>query len=147
GVSEGEGTAVFKSKLVPAFGATLKVVDINGNESTLTNLVPGDKVLVTSADGTQTTTYFIDIKTEVDRGDIASAISMVPNPSTGKVVVHGLAKGDRLRVLNPVGTVLFDVIAVSSAETISLDAQPAGIYLFVVSAGSQPLNIKKIMKK
>jgi hypothetical protein len=137
----------FRSKLYPAFGTTLKVIDANGNESTLANLRAGDRLQVTSADGTQITTYSITFTTGVDAVNVVSTIKISPNPSSGQVVVQGLAKGNRLRVLNPAGIVLRDVIAGSSTETISLDAQPTGIYLFIVTAGIQYLKIQKIVKK
>jgi len=147
GVSPGTGIAVFKSKLYPSFGATMKVIDAQGNESTLATIVSGDQLMVTSADSLQTATYSIAIKTGVDPVEIASTISMFPNPTIGRVVVQGLAKGNRLRVLNATGIVLHDVMAGSSTQTVSLDAQPTGIYLFEVSAGTQPIKIHKIVKK
>jgi len=139
--------AEFKSNLYPAWGATLKVIDTNGNESTHANLAVGDRVLVTSADGTQTATYSISIISGIVPVDIAATIKMFPNPTTGKVVVQGLEKGNRLMVMNSAGLVLHNVITDSSTQTISLDTQPAGIYLFVVSNGTQQIKIQKIVKK
>ena len=147
GVPEETNIAEFKSKLYPAFGSILKVIDANGNESALANLKVGDRLLVTSADDTQTTTYEIDIKTGVKPVDVASSIRMFPNPTSDKIVVQGLAKGNRLRVLNSSGIALHDVIADSSTETISLEAQPSGIYLIVVSSRTQHINVQKIVKK
>jgi hypothetical protein len=72
---------------------------------------------------------------------------MFPNPTSDKIVVQGLAKGNRLRVLNSSGIALHDVIADSSTETISLEAQPSGIYLIVVSSRTQHINVQKIVKK
>lgn len=147
GVPEGISITEFKSKLYPAYGATLKVIDANGNESTLATLKPGDQLKVTSADGTRITTYSITFTTGVDPVNVASTIRMTPNPTTGRVVVHGMVKGNRLRVLNPAGITVYDVIVDSSTETISLDDQPAGMYIFVVSAGTRIIKIQKIAKK
>jgi hypothetical protein len=146
GVTPGTRITEFRSKLYPGFGTSLKVIDANGNESSLDTLVASDRLLVTAADGTQTATYDIDIKTTVEPVD-ASTISMGPNPSSGKVVIQRLVKGNRLRVLNLAGTVLRDMIAGSSTETISLDDQPSGIYLFAISAGTSLIKIQKIVKK
>lgn len=147
GVSVGIDIAEFKSKLYPALGSTMKVIDADGNESTHATLIPGDKVLITSADGTQKNIYMIAFPSGVDLVDVASTIRMSPNPSTGRVFVQGLVKGNRLRVLNSTGIVLNDLITDSSTETISLDSQPAGIYLFVVFDGTQHIKIQKILKK
>lgn len=147
GVPEGISITGFKSKLYPAYGATLKVIDANGNESTLATLKPGDQVVVTSADGTKSATYSITFTTGIDPVDVASKIRMFPNPTTGRVVVQGMEKGNRLRVLNPTGIAVHDVIADSSTETISLNDQPAGMYIFVVSAGTRLIKIQKIQKK
>ncbi|HEY3370888.1 MAG TPA: T9SS type A sorting domain-containing protein [Prolixibacteraceae bacterium] len=146
-VSEGTGIAEFKSKLYPSFGASLQVMDASGRESTLASLSPGDQLLVTSADGAQTATYSIAQKTGVDPVYTGPAINIGPNPSTGQVLVQGLAKGNRIRVLNLAGSILQEVMTEHSSQTISLDAQPAGIYLLAVYAGSQQVYIQKIVKK
>lgn len=147
GVPEGISFTGFRSKLYPGFGTTLKIIDANGNESTLAILAPGDQLKVTSADGTQITTYSITFTTGIDPLDVASAIKMFPNPSTSQVFVQGMEKGNRLRVLNPTGIAVHDVIIDSSSETISLNDQPAGMYIFVVSTETQLIKIQKITKK
>ena len=147
GIPEGTSIAEFKSKLYPAVGCTLKVIDVNRKESTFANLRAGDQLVVTSADGTQTATFMISIKTGVNSIDVASTIRMIPNPTTDRIVVQGLEKGNRLWVVNASGIVIHDLIADSSTETISLDAQPGGIYIFVVSSGTHPIKIQKMVKQ
>ena len=138
----------FKANLYPSFGANLKVIDANGNESALTNLVLGDKLLVTSSDGNLSATYSIQAPYGIsaDQGAISS-IKMYPNPTDGKVIVQGLAKGNRVQVFNAAGIALRDVIAENSTDIFSLESQPAGIYIFVISSGNQHLTIQKIIKK
>jgi len=137
----------FKNKLYASFGATLKVINKNGVESALTNLAIDDKLLVTAADGTTTATYTVKAlnSSEVVAG--TSSIKMYPNPTTGRVIVQGLAKGNRLQVVNAAGVVLRDVIVENSTDYVSLESHPAGIYIFVISAGTQHINIQKIVKK
>jgi len=139
--------AEFKNKLYTSFGATLKVINKNGVESTLTNLAIEDKLLVTAADGTTTALYTVKAlnSSEVVAG--TSSIKMYPNPSTGRVIVQGLAKGNRVQVVNAAGVVLRDVIVENSTDYVSLESHPAGIYIFVISAGTQHINIQKIVKK
>jgi hypothetical protein len=72
---------------------------------------------------------------------------MYPNPTDGRVIVQGLAKGNRVQVFNAAGVTLRNVVVENSTEYVSLASQPAGIYIFVVSAGTQHINIQKIVKK
>ena len=147
GPAIGTSIAEFISKLLPSFEATLKVMNEAGTESTLANLATGDVLLVTAADGITTATYRIEGVTGVPSVDVVSTIKMYPNPTTGRVIVQGLAKGNRVRVFNAAGMTLRDVVVENSTDYVSLDAQPAGIYIFVVSAGNQHINIQKIVKK
>jgi lipoprotein-anchoring transpeptidase ErfK/SrfK len=140
--------ADFAAKLYPAPGATVKVLDKNGNVSTATNLKVGDKLLVTAADGLTTATYGIWVDGTKVIDPLAQAIKVYPNPtSDGRVIVQGLAKGNRVQVFNAAGMSLRDVIVENSTDYVSLAAQPAGIYIFVISNGDQHINIQKIVKR
>jgi len=137
----------FEAKLYPSFGATLKVLDKNGVAIT-GNLSQGAKLVVTAIDGMTTATYNIEVQfPDAVIAPVAETIRMYPNPTTDKVIINGLAKGNRVRVINSVGVTLRDVTVVNSIEYVSLSAQPAGIYIFVISSGDQNINIQKIVKK
>lgn len=137
--------AAFFAKLYPSFGANLSVIDKNGAATKLTKLASYDKLLVTAADNATTATYKIEFATSVS--PIESAIKMYPNPTTDRVVINGLTVGNRVRVFNAVGVTLRDVIVDNTTEYVNLSAQPAGIYVFVISNGEQHINIQKIVKK
>ncbi len=138
----------FFAKLYPSFGATLSVVDKNGIANTSTTFKTGDRLLVTAADGLTTAVYTISVITKAIDVDAVSTIKMYPNPtSDGKVIIQGLTKGNRVRVFNSAGITLRDVTVDLSTEYVSLAAQPAGIYVFVISNGDQHINIQKIVKK
>jgi len=137
----------FKANLYPSLGANLKVVNALGVENTSSTFVLGDRLLVTAADGTSTATYLLEDVTGSNYVAIASTIKMYPNPTSGRVTVQGLAKGNRVQVFNAAGMILRDVIAENSTDNVSLESQPAGIYIFVISAGNQHVNIQKIIKK
>lgn len=137
--------ATFFAKLYPSFGAKLSVIDKNGAASTLTNLASYDKLLVTAADNSTTATYTIEFATTVS--PVETSIKMYPNPTTDRVVINGLTAGNRVRVFNAVGVTLRDVIVDNATEYVNLSAQPAGIYVFVISNGEQHINIQKIVKK
>lgn len=148
GVPEGTNVAEFKSKLFPAIGATVKVMDATGHESTSSTLKTGDYVLVTSADGTQTTIYrFNEIWDDVPFTEDNITIRVFPNPTEGRVDVHGLSKGNRISIITPTGMELYDRFSDSSSLSVSLDTQPAGVYLFIVSRDNKPISTQKIIKK
>lgn len=145
--STGIDISEFYAKLYPSFGAKLSVIDKNGVASKLTKLASYDQLLVTAADNVTTATYKIQFATKaVDPS--AATIKMYPNPTTdGRVIIQGLSAGNRVRVFNVAGITLRDVTVDSSTEYVSLAAQPAGIYVFVISSGDQFINIQKIVKK
>ena len=101
--------------------------------------------MVTAADNSTTATYKIEFATSVS--PIESAITMYPNPTNGRVVINGLSVGNRVRVFNAVGVTLRDVIVDNATEYVSLSAQPAGIYVFVISNGEKHISIQKIVKQ
>jgi hypothetical protein len=72
---------------------------------------------------------------------------MYPNPTTDRVIINGLAKGNRVRVFNASGVTLRDVVVDNSTEYVSLAAHPAGIYVFMVTDGEKHINIQKVVKK
>ena len=145
GLANQTSVGEFTNLLYPSFGATLKVVDSNGAVVT-GNINVDDKLIVTAADGLTTATYSVNFTVGVAPAPKSSVV-MYPNPTTDRVIINGLAKGNRVRVLNAVGVTLRDVIVNSSTEYVSLTAQPAGIYIFVISNGEQNLDIQKIIKK
>lgn len=139
--------SAFFAKLYPAFGATLSIIDKNGNVNNSGTLNQGDVLLVTAADGVTTAKYNISAVTKVDPS-MSSSIKVYPNPTTdGKVILQGLSKGNRVQVFNVSGVLLRDVIVDNTVEYVNLSYQPAGVYMFVISSGEKHLDIKKVIKK
>lgn len=140
--------SAFFAKLYPSFGATLSIIDKDGNVNNTGTLNMGDKLLVTAADGMTTATYSISEVTKVDPTKDGSFIKMYPNPTTdGRVIIQGLTSGNRVQVFNMAGVTLRDVIVNNSTEYVSLTAQPAGIYMFVISSGEKHISIQKVIKR
>ena len=139
------GLADFYSKLDPSYGASLMVLDKDGNPVASTVGV-GDKLQVIAADNTTTTIYEIGTSVGVS-STVTEMIKMYPNPTVDRVIINGLTQGNRVRVINAAGIILRDVTVNNSTEYVSLAAQPAGIYVIVVSSGEKFINIQKIIKK
>lgn len=139
--------AEFFAKLYPSFGAVLSIVNKDGVVNTSTSLNKGDKLVVTAADGLTKATYNISVITKAIE-PTAEIIKIYPNPtSDGRVIVQGLTKGNRVQVFNAAGVTLRDVVVENATDYVSLAAQPAGIYVFVVSSNDKYISIQKIVKR
>jgi hypothetical protein len=68
-----------------------------------------------------------------------SQIEIYPNPTTGKLNVRGIESGNRIQVYSSTGSMIRDMKVQSNFETLSLEGQPSGIYLIVVSKNSNEL--------
>jgi hypothetical protein len=139
--------ATFLAKLTPAFGATMKIYNKNGVPSTTTGLKRGDVVRVTSADGKIVINYAIEMDyTQIDQLN-NDVISVYPNPTTGEINISGVKAGNRIRVTNILGSSLFDRVASSSLEVVSIDDQPSGLYFITVSNAERVVGNFKLVKK
>jgi hypothetical protein len=137
----------FYSNIRPVLGATAVVVDADGNEKTSGDLVRGDKVKVTSADGKIEVMYVLNLSVVSVKLPGTAQIEIYPNPTTGKLNVNGLEAGSRIQVYNANGAVIRDMKVQSSLEVVSIDDQPAGMYLIVISNKNQLLGRYKAIKK
>lgn len=134
----------FNSNITAAMGATAVVVDAAGNERTTGDLNQGDIVKVTSADGRMVVMYTIDFASSAEK-PAYSSIRVYPNPTSGKVNIHGLEQGTRIQVYNQAGALLRDVKTGNSLETISLDNQPSGMYLVVLTKNARLVGQYKVI--
>ena len=129
-------------------GATAVVVDAEGNERTDGVLADGDMLKVTSADGKIEVMYALHLSTTSTKLPDAVQIEIYPNPTSGKLNVSGVEAGSRIRVYNATGAIIRDMKVQSTLETLSLEGQPSGMYLIVVSSKSnQLLGRYKAMKR
>lgn len=135
----------FYSRIEPAAGATAVVVDENGNEKTTGSLARTDMVKVTSADGKIEVMYTFGQLTDAAMVKF-NQIEIYPNPTSGRLNVTGVEKGNRIQVFNSVGSAVLDFDVESNHETIELKAHPAGMYLIVVSSKNQLLGKYKAIK-
>jgi hypothetical protein len=135
----------FYNSITPAWGATAVVVDAEGTEKTSGDMNVGDMVKVTSADGKIEVMYQLGVTSAFDVNK--NQIEIYPNPTTGKLNVSGVEKGNRIQVFNGTGSIVRDVQVRSNLETISLDGQPSGMYLIVISKENKLLGRYKAIKR
>jgi hypothetical protein len=145
GVSGAETVSSFLTKVTPAAGASVAVVDKNGTVKINGDINGGDMVKVTSADGKIVVTYTFGPLTSTSWIQ-ASQIELYPNPTNGKLNVTGVEKGQRIQVYNSVGSAIIDMVVQSSHEIISIDKHPAGLYMIVVSDQNKLLGKYKAIK-
>ena len=139
--------AEFYGRITPALGATAIVVDSDGTEKTTGDLDDGDMVKVVSADGKIEVMYTLNL--DLTSADMTEdiQITLYPNPTSGKVNVSGVTVGGRIQVFNSMGANIRNINVQQSIETVSLEDQPAGMYLIVVSNKDELLGRFKTVKQ
>jgi formylmethanofuran dehydrogenase subunit D len=145
GVSGTETVSSFLTKVTPAAGASVAVVDKNGTVKINGDINGGDMVKVTSADGRIVVYYTFGPLTSASLTQ-ANQIELYPNPSNGKLNVTGVEKGQRIQVYNSVGSAIIDINVESSHEILSIEKHPAGLYMIVVSDQNKLLGKYKAVK-
>jgi len=146
GVDGTETVSNFLTRVTPAPGASVAVVDKDGVVKINGDINSTDMVEVTSADGKMKVTYTFGPLTSADVLQ-ANDIQLYPNPTNGEINVSGLKTGYRIQVYNSVGAAVRDINVQNSIERISLRNQPAGMYMIVVSDSSKLLGRYKAMKQ
>ncbi|SHI51966.1 Por secretion system C-terminal sorting domain-containing protein [Tangfeifania diversioriginum] len=139
--------ADFHNNIEAVFGATAIVMDKDGNEKTDGDLDDGDWLKVISADGKIEVMYALDLDLTSADKLAKGEILLYPNPTTGTVNINGLEKGTRLQVFNQVGAMVNDIKSSRSIERISLENQPAGMYLIVLTKDAQLVGQYKVIRK
>lgn len=132
GVVEGTSVEDFLSNVEAATGATVKVVDNEGNDKTTGALAATDLVIVTSGDGSLEVKYSFDefvVGTEMFTN---YNIEFFPNPSDGMLNVRGVENGFKIHVYNAYGARVINQEMISDRETIYINQHPAGVYMIVV---------------
>ncbi len=146
GLNGGTTVAELLSRITEAPGATAMVIDGNGNEKTTGTITGTDKVKVVSEDGKITVLYSFG---RIVKADITNSgkMELYPNPTTGIVNIRGINVGSRIQVFSSTGTIVRDLNATDVIQTISLDNQPAGLYMIVVTENDQLTGRFKAVKK
>ena len=137
----------FLKNIYASFGATAVVVNEQGTVKTSGDLDRNDMVRVTAADGKTVAFYTLQLDfTSVDLIGNRDLL-IYPNPTHENVNIQGMNAGNRIKVVNLLGMTVIDKLAGKSLEVISLDRQPAGIYLITVSDDHQIIGKFKVVKK
>ncbi len=131
-VSGTETIPDFYSKIKVAEGANAVVVDKNGIEKTIGDIDGSDMVKVSSADGKIVVMYSFGVLTS-NQSINQHEIAVYPNPTNGKINVYGVNTGNRIQVMNTAGTIVRDLNVQSSLETLSIENQPGGLYMIIIS--------------
>ncbi len=146
GVSGTETISTFLTNIKASLGASAVVVDKDGMVKNSGDIDRTDMVQVTSADGKIMVHYTFGTLTST-RTYESNGIDLYPNPTNGKINVSGVKAGNRIQVYNSVGAIIRDIKVQSSIETISLDNQPAGMYMIVISDQNKMLGRYKALRR
>ncbi|HKM94041.1 MAG TPA: T9SS type A sorting domain-containing protein [Prolixibacteraceae bacterium] len=137
----------FMDNVYTSWDGTYVIQSADGAVKTTGNIEDGDKVIVTSADGTNTKTYNILVKVGFENINTAGNINMYPNPTNGIVNISGIKAGNNIRVFNAFGRNIANFKASSESEAISLDAYSSGMYLITIDNGTTIIGKSKLIKK
>jgi len=145
GVSSNITIGDFFSNITAATGASVIIIDRDGNEKTSGIIAVDDLVKVTSADGRLEAMYSFGELTGVNNVT-STQIKFYPNPSDGRLNVSGVEKGQRIQIYNSVGYRVLDMNVENNHEIISIKEYPAGVYLIIVSNKDQLIGKYKALK-
>jgi hypothetical protein len=146
GASTSTPMTEFFGKLIPSPGATLMVVDSEGVEQT-DGLSTGDMLKVTSADGSVSVMYELDLMVGISGQLPEGEVVLFPNPFTEEFSINGLESGTRIKVFNQTGSVISDKISQGERMSISLDDYSSGIYLVLITKQDKLIGTYKVVKQ
>ena len=128
-------------------GATATIVDAQGNEKSDGEIEDGDMVKVISADGKIEVLYTINVDVTGSEVFDSGQIRLYPNPTDGMINISGVQPGGRIQVFNSTGAAVKDLKIRNNIESVSLNDQPSGMYVIVVSDENQMLGRYKVLRK
>jgi hypothetical protein len=138
----------FLSYITPSMGATVTIIDKNGNEKSTGDLDDGDKLKVISADGKLSVMYSLDLDlTALDKITAGRSIEIWPNPVNGMLNVGGLKAGDRIRIYSASGSLISEQITQGNIQRISTDQLPSGMFMIEVSNHKTIIGRYKAIRK
>ncbi len=145
----GDQTTVeqFLANVTPAPGATVAVVDADGNEKASGDtMAEGDFVIVTSGNGETIVAY--EIGTLIGFEALTTdQIKLYPNPTSSVIHIEGLNTGSRIQVYNVTGVKLRDIYTMDQHNVLSLDGEKDGLYIIVISdKDNTPIGQYKVLK-
>lgn len=146
GVSGNELVTSFLNKVSPAPGATVLVIDSEGNPKTSGDIEGTDMVKVISADGKIEVFYSFDKLTGMN-SDFSIGLTIYPNPTKDVVYISGLSNGQFIHIYNNTGTQILNIQAEKYKEEINLHGQPAGLYHIVVAESGSLIGRFKAVKQ
>ena len=141
----------FLDQLIPAPGATIKIVNKMGQEKSVGWLAYDDKLIVTSEDGSNIVSYYLKFMNEempdainrIGRGNI---LSVYPNPTTDFITIENTNNFTLLKIYDISGNVVETRNVSDLTHTIDMRKFSTGIYLMVLSDKTGKNNTAKIIK-
>ncbi len=137
--------AAFKANLTASTGAIFSVINSTGQPKTSGTLVNGDKVIVTG--GGIEKTYTINVVTGVHNPVGYDNLVVYPNPGNGNYTISGVSAGNRIKVVNILGTVVLDKYATGDKESLKLEKAQSGVYFITVSDNNKVIGRYKVVKE
>jgi hypothetical protein len=135
----------FLANLMPAPGASIKVINAQGIENTGV-LAIGDKVEVTAANNVGKVDYSIINIFDAVNTIKNSSVSIYPNPTSGNFTISGIPAGSKIAIRSILDQNMFETFVSNDNLQLSLEGQPAGIYFILISNDTGLACFKLIVK-
>jgi Fe-S cluster assembly iron-binding protein IscA len=136
----------FLNDVTASAGATVKIVNSEGVEKAVTDLVlEGDKLKLTVGEDEYIYLYTIDLDfTSAIDNKLFSNVNVYPNPSAGWVTIDGIVTGTKIKVYNTLGIMVDVKESTSDIMQLSLEHHPNGLYIIIIEKDSQVKSLQKV---
>jgi len=129
-IQPGLNIDIFYGLLTPASGATMTLLDSEGNEKTSGEVTNDDQLQVVSGNGLITVTYdLILLSTGIDPNRNQTGFTVYPNPAKDLIFVEGVSGNSKIVIRNILGEVVKMVDSKHIQNgSISVSGMSKGIY-------------------
>lgn len=137
----------FIEGLTVSMGATFVVLDADGMEIT-TGLMDDDFTVVVTSENAEAVNIY---EVVIDRTGVVefdnSAIKVYPNPTNGMLNFAGVEEGQVIEVYNAVGRKVLSLQSSGTLINASINDQPKGLYMVIISEDMNRVAQFKLIKK
>lgn len=144
-VPEGTLTLFVKHYLDISEGATIEGYEADGI-TVASSMYAGYKVVITSEDGTTTTTYTINGTSGIDEMEMSHMTFMYPNPVIEILTINDHANA-YVEIYNTMGEKVFADKITSNRHSVSMQSMNSGIYIIKITVADGVSSCYKVIKK
>lgn len=147
GLGSGKTVSQFMNEVIVSTGATASVYSKSGVLKDAGSIMEStDVIKVALITGTLEVTYTFGFNVGATQIVSGNQYLVYPNPTNSNINVIGLTSGQKVSVFNFAGVKVKQINVDAKHEQISLDGNPAGIYMIVISDNDKVVATFKTQK-